>query len=186
MICIKARSAEKGHSKGVDSSNKTVTLDVREEIKSGREPFGKIMAAVAKLRPDEDLLLLAPFEPVPLYSVLGARGYSATARPLESGDYEVRFSPEGSSSASAPGTGSTAKVRNSTPVIVEVDTRGLEPPQPLVKILEAVAALPKGAQLRAITDRRPMHLYPQLVERGFSGQTDEQPDGSYVTYVRPL
>ena len=72
-----------------------------------------------------------------------------------------------------------------TPVeIMEVDARGLEPPQPLVKILETLAELPDGGQLRACTDRRPMHLYAQLEERGFSGQTQEQPDGSFLTHVR--
>ena len=65
-----------------------------------------------------------------------------------------------------------------------MDARGLEPPQPLVKILEALATLPAGAQLRARTDRRPMHLYAQLEERGFTGESEEQKDGSFVTHVR--
>jgi uncharacterized protein (DUF2249 family) len=64
-----------------------------------------------------------------------------------------------------------------------LDARGLEPPEPLVKILEALTALPEGAGLRAHTDRRPMHLYAQLEERGFVGETEEQPDGSFVTHV---
>ncbi len=68
--------------------------------------------------------------------------------------------------------------------IIEVDARGLEPPQPLVKILEAVSNLPQGAELRARTDRRPMHLYAQREERGFKGESEEQPDGSFLTYVR--
>lgn len=66
---------------------------------------------------------------------------------------------------------------------LEVDARGLEPPQPLVVILEAAARLPDGAELRARTDRRPMHLYAQLQERGFTGKTEEQPDGSFVTTI---
>ena len=32
-------------------------LDVREEIRAGREPFGKIMAAVRGLEPGQDLCL---------------------------------------------------------------------------------------------------------------------------------
>src|SRR5208282_5549672 len=68
--------------------------------------------------------------------------------------------------------------------VVEVDARGLEPPQPLVKILEALAALPAGAELRAFTDRRPMHLYAQLEERGFAAVTEEQPDGTFLTHIR--
>jgi uncharacterized protein (DUF2249 family) len=54
----------------------------------------------------------------------------------------------------------------------------------MITILEAVAALPDGAELRARTDRRPMHLYAQLEERGFVGQTEEQNDGSHVTHIQ--
>jgi uncharacterized protein (DUF2249 family) len=64
-----------------------------------------------------------------------------------------------------------------------VDARGLEPPMPMVKILEALSALCPGVQLRAHTDRRPLHLYAQLESRGFVGQTVEQPDGSFITYI---
>ena len=66
---------------------------------------------------------------------------------------------------------------------VEVDARGLEPPQPLVKILEAVAMLPEAARLRARTDRRPMHLYARLEELGFVGETKEESDGSFITHI---
>ena len=43
-----------------------VPLDVREDIKAGREPFPKIMRAVKALRNDQVLVLRAPFEPIPL------------------------------------------------------------------------------------------------------------------------
>ena len=65
-----------------------------------------------------------------------------------------------------------------------VDARGLEPPQPLVLILEAMARLPEHGELRAQTDRRPLHLYPLLEQRGFTGETEEQSDGSFVTTIR--
>jgi uncharacterized protein (DUF2249 family) len=67
--------------------------------------------------------------------------------------------------------------------IIAVDVRGLEPPQPLVQILESLAALPDGAEMTAHTDRRPMHLYSFLEERGFTGTSEEQPDGSFVTHI---
>jgi uncharacterized protein (DUF2249 family) len=68
--------------------------------------------------------------------------------------------------------------------VLDVDARGLEPPQPLVVILEALASLPEGGEMRAHTDRRPLHLYAQLEERGFTGETEEQPDGRFVTTIR--
>ncbi len=71
---------------------------------------------------------------------------------------------------------------NEAPVMV--DARGLEPPQPLVVILEALERLPVGAEMRACTDRRPMHLYALLKQRGFTGTTEEQHDGSFITTIR--
>lgn len=68
--------------------------------------------------------------------------------------------------------------------VIELDARGLEPPQPMVRILEALAALPPGAELRARTDRRPMHLYAQLERRGFTAETRQEHDGSFVTHIR--
>lgn len=68
--------------------------------------------------------------------------------------------------------------------IIEVDARGLEPPQPMVVILEALESLPPRAELRGLTDRRPMHLYALLEERGFVGTTEPWPDGGYVTFIR--
>ena len=68
--------------------------------------------------------------------------------------------------------------------VVTVDARGLEPPQPLVVILEALANLAEDGEMCAHTDRRPMHLYAQLEERGFTGETKEQNDGSFITTIR--
>lgn len=164
---------------------RTVTLDVREHIRSGREPFAAIMSTIARLRPDEQLLLVAPFEPVPLFDVLAKQGFAHEARQTDSGDWEVRFTREKGRASAAE---SIAAVPRRSPAssarLVEVDARGLEPPQPMVKILEALAALPDGAELRARTDRRPMHLYAQLEARGFMGESEEQPDGSYITHIR--
>ena len=63
-----------------------VTLDVREDIRLGREPFGRIMQTVGRLRPAEKLRLLAPFEPVPLFRVLAHQGFTHEARPMHSGN----------------------------------------------------------------------------------------------------
>jgi uncharacterized protein (DUF2249 family) len=169
-------------------SNKTVTVDVRDDIRSGREPFSKIMKAAAALPADESLLVIAPFEPVPLFRVLEKQGFVHTGQATTSGDWEILFTrPSDATPAEAALASSPIRQSNecaSAPAqIVEVDARGLEPPQPMVKILEALVALPAGAELRARTERRPMHLYPHLEERGFTAATEEQPDGSFLTHI---
>jgi uncharacterized protein (DUF2249 family) len=188
-------------------SNKIFTVDVREDLRQGREPFSRIMQAVAELEASQDLLLIAPFEPAPLYGVLAAQGFSHRSQETATGEWEITFarSPVATtapskSSPSPPQVGTPLRgVRSNSSTapapapkrppcagtpILDVDARGLEPPQPLVKILEAVETLPAGAELRAHTDRRPMHLYSHLEERGFAGETEEQADGSFITQVR--
>jgi uncharacterized protein (DUF2249 family) len=68
--------------------------------------------------------------------------------------------------------------------LIELDARGLEPPQPMMKILEAVTVLPAGATLAARTDRQPLLLYPLLEQRGFTYETIAQSDGSHLTHIR--
>jgi uncharacterized protein (DUF2249 family) len=186
LIWVKARDLQPHYFDDV-MKQKTVTLDVREDIRRGREPFSKIMQAVGRLGEDENLRLIAPFEPAPLFAVLAQQGFLHQTKTSPEGDWEVLFfrTPEAASlpQPAAPAPRQAGHKACSGPPVLDVDARGLEPPQPLVKILEAVATLPKGVRLRARTDRRPMHLYAQLEERGFLGDSEEQPDGSFVTYV---
>jgi len=167
-------------------NKKVVTLDVREDLRNGREPFSKVMGAVAKLQPDEKLRMIAPFEPTPLFSVLSNQGFSHESKQIPSGDWEILFTRHGGEArAFIPPVHPPCGAAKAKPTeIIDVDARGLEPPQPMVKILEAVAVLPAGAELRAHTERRPMHLYAQLEERGFAGESEEQNDGSYITKIR--
>src|SRR5436190_793263 len=115
-------------------NNKTVTLDVREDLRNGREPFSKIMSTVAALRSDEQFLLIAPFQPVPLFELLKQRGFSHDARLIEAGNWEVLFTRDTlnpSANRESPAVSGAAKSPTET---MEVDVRGLEPPQPLVVI----------------------------------------------------
>jgi uncharacterized protein (DUF2249 family) len=165
-----------------------ITLDVRADLRAGREPFSIIMEAVAALPVEQSLCILAPFEPVPLIELLGRQGFQHTARANAAGDWEVLFTRRSGGSpievlppVRPPGGGDAAE----PPLeIIDLDARGLEPPQPLVTVLEAVGRLPDQTELRAHTDRRPMHLYEQLKERGFTGESQEQSDGSFITHIR--
>lgn len=67
------------------------TVDARPIIAGGGEPFDTIMAAVASLADDEELVVLAPFEPVPLEGVLGSQGFAYHAADLGDGDWQVTF-----------------------------------------------------------------------------------------------
>jgi uncharacterized protein (DUF2249 family) len=70
------------------------TLDVRPMIAAGEEPFDSIMAVVGALNLQEEFELFAPFEPFPLYQVLGAQGFKHQTEVLAGGDYRVVFRRE--------------------------------------------------------------------------------------------
>jgi uncharacterized protein (DUF2249 family) len=166
-----------------------LTVDVREDIRAGGNPFAKIMKAVAELAADQSLAVIAPFEPLPLISLLGTRGFTHSINRTQSGDWEVIFSRTPANTGAIGPTQAVAAPAESaaTPAAqqeINVDARGLEPPQPMIRILEALATLPNGSVLRAQTDRRPMHLYAQLEARGFRGETHEAGDGSYITRIQ--
>ena len=164
------------------------TLDVREDFRSGRKPCDRIHQALTQVGDGEALRLLVPFEPVPLFEIARNNGLTHDAKQISGGDWEVLFShgvendaPNAALSQHSCGCGchETAPTE-----IRDVDARGLEPPQPMVRILEALQAMPGNAELHARTDRRPVHLYPMLEGRGFKGESEEQPDGSFITYIR--
>jgi Uncharacterized conserved protein (DUF2249) len=77
------------------------TLDVREILKAGGEPFSKIMAAVDGLSPGQGLKLLTTFKPVPLFAVMAERGYDHNEREIGGGDWEVVFTPASGKNAPA-------------------------------------------------------------------------------------
>jgi uncharacterized protein (DUF2249 family) len=169
-----------------------VTLDVREDLRRGREPFSKIMRAVADLKKNQDLRLITPFEPKPLFAVLEQQGFSHVSRAMDSGDWEILFQSgtvvpkvELTQKENAPLKDSQKLQPEADPKeIVEVDARGLEPPEPMVRILEALAQLPEDGRLRARTDRKPLHLLEQIRERGFVAESKSDDDGSFITNIR--
>lgn len=65
------------------------------------------------------------------------------------------------------------------PTTVEIDNRGLFPPEPMLRILDALASLPAGGQVLARNDREPIFLYPELQRRGFLYETTPVGDGSF-------
>lgn len=67
------------------------TLDARPIIAAGNEPFDEIMAAVSGLENGEELVILAPFEPVPLEGLLSSQGFTYVTEAIGEGDWRVTF-----------------------------------------------------------------------------------------------
>jgi hypothetical protein len=74
---------------------KTIELDVREDINNKLEPFQKIMEAISGLEMNDVLILHAPFKPVPLYGVLKAKGFDHEVEKIEAQHYKIIFTKKG-------------------------------------------------------------------------------------------
>lgn len=158
-----------------ESVSRWQTLDVRDDLRKGKEPIAKILAAAAKLGPGEGLRLLAPFEPVPLYTVLGNKGFAHQTSPQKDGSWEIRFYRETQDtlpSQKSAGQALSRKAREQLatedwpPPKLHLDNRGLLPPEPMMSILSALETLQPGEVLEAINDREPQFLFPELDARG--------------------
>lgn len=62
-----------------------------------------------------------------------------------------------------------------------IDNRGLEPPEPMVRIFAALESLAAGERLRALMDREPILIYSELERRGFAWEFNE--DGGPVIEI---
>lgn len=73
-------------------ANADTILDVRPELEQGGEPFVRIMEEAAALQPGGTLVIVAPFEPIPLYDVLAERAFTHETEKVADDEWVVRFS----------------------------------------------------------------------------------------------
>lgn len=67
---------------------------------------------------------------------------------------------------------------------VTIDARGLLPPEPMERVLEALPKLERGDALTLLLPREPFPLYSVLTREGFVWQTRLEPDGTFVITMR--
>jgi len=159
-------------------------LDVRPILRSGGEPFSAIMQAVNGLGTGQALRLLATFEPVPLYGVLGKKGFDHAAREIGDGDWEVLFTPQiqVADISSVPGVAATSGWPEP---VRQLDNRDLDPPEPMARTLAAVEELRPGEVLCALLCREPVFLLPELGKRGLEWLGGFEADGTtYKLLIR--
>lgn len=136
-----------------------VEADVRDDLRAGREPFPRIMAARGEVPEGGCLVVRAIFEPAPLYRVLGKQGFEHHTEELAADDWRVWF-------------------YRSVPVL---DVRDMEPPEPLAHTMAAIQSLPENGTLVQVNVRVPQFLLPRLTEQGFVYEVREiAPDRVHV------
>ena len=91
------------------------------------------MTAARSIPPGGLLVVLAPFDPMPLYGVLAKMGFSNETEALGSEGFRISF---------------RRRVHSRERMTEVLDLRGLPPPEPLVKTLEARGGSPRGRGAR--------------------------------------
>lgn len=132
-------------------------------------------------------VLVNDHDPIPLYyqfSAMFAGAFSweyQTKGPDEFAVLISRLGPNPAQPAVPPPGAPVAPPSPDKPVTGSqlLDVRGLEPPQPMQKILAATTKLTTAATLIAHLDRRPIYLLPELEQRGLHYTEEEQSDGSW-------
>ena len=71
--------------------NRFKRFDVRDLIRRGIEPFLEIRQRVDALKPDEGLIVIAPFLPSPLVERLGGEGFATKVERGHGPDWVVYF-----------------------------------------------------------------------------------------------
>lgn len=156
-----------------------VDLDVREDLRSGIEPFARIMNAARTMSPASVLRIRAIFEPAPLYGVFAKKGLAHFTEQLGVADWRVWFFrgefDRPTKEVSAPSEDDD---------VIVLDVRDLEPPEPMVRTLEVLATMARGKTLLQLNVRVPQFLLPKLDERGFAYEIREQSADLIRLFIR--
>ncbi|UKJ08928.1 DUF2249 domain-containing protein [Solitalea lacus] len=154
-----------------------VLLDVRPLLAQKQDPFKQIMEMVNTLQSSWGLLLITPFEPVPLYTVMQSKGFVYRTERKSNNEIHSYFEPDPLSVKNlAKEPECNFNYNDETFVSLlntfkgklhEVDVRELEMPQPMLTILEALEHLPEEHALLVHHKKIPLFLLPELKARNF-------------------
>ncbi|MEK5475979.1 DUF2249 domain-containing protein [Paenibacillus sp. FSL R5-0407] len=179
---------------------KIVELDVREQLRNKLEPFQLIMDTVKTLESDDIFVLHATFKPTPLLGFLKMKSLVGKAVQQENKEHWITtfvskknkqwLDESNSEDLASQDTINQASTECNGPVpeerqskLIELDNRGLEPPQPMVRTLAAVNRCKPGDQVRIHNDRVPVFLIEELNSLGCPFTVEEQPDGSAIVTI---
>lgn len=163
-------------------------LDVRPVLEAGGDPFSLILKTVRALDETQALHLVVGFEPIPLYQVMEGMGRTAHTEQRDGLFHVYFYVANQSAPVAAPvEPAAVAEASPDTPLqpLVELDVCGLEPPQPMMTILQKLVELGPGAQLLVRHHREPVLLYDKLKARGYAARCTPRPEGDFLVHIAP-
>ncbi|MDF2934809.1 MAG: hypothetical protein K0Q90_182 [Paenibacillaceae bacterium] len=183
-----------------------VELDVREELRNKRDPFAIIMKTVKDLDKQDMLVLHATLKPVPLLGLMKLKGYVSTTAKAghehwittfvrkeyaallqgeqdelpEAGAQGHGEEHEGCPASAAPQPEASD---DGSPRSIHLDNRGLEPPKPMIRTMDALEKARPGDTITIHNDRVPAFLLEEIKNLGYPHQIEPQPDGSAIVTI---
>lgn len=169
---------------------KIVELDVRPHLRKKLEPFKLIMDTVKELHPEDTFVLHATFKPTPLLALMKTKGYVNQVKKISKDHWVTTFLHKSrkhelkgemdvlatSEWLDSPET--KTKAEDGEQRIYELDNRGLQPPQPMVRTLNTLEKANVGDQVIIHNDRIPMFLIEELNQLGYLFEVEEFHDGT--------
>ncbi|MCB0507610.1 MAG: DUF2249 domain-containing protein [Chitinophagales bacterium] len=169
-----------------------VNFDVRAMLSSGTDPLRSIQQKVKELQPNQVLVIINNFEPVPLIKLLEKQGFQTYIHFIDDDTIETYFykTDAGNSEqhvqfeATPEDAGDwEILLKQYENNLVEVDVRHLEMPMPMMTILENLETLPEEKALYVYHKRIPVFLLTELKEREFDYRIKEVQDGEVYLLI---
>ena len=125
-----------------------IELDVRPGLEKGIDPFQEIMKNIKTLKEGEVLKVINSFEPLPLINILRSKGYKSWTE--REGDAVITYFQKSPEAVKAEQKGESEPVQEFAPEsfeatmarfagkMIDLDVRGLEMPEPMMRILEKI------------------------------------------------
>ncbi len=148
-------------------------------MENGNDPFETVVSTFDRLTPGESFTLVVSFDPKPLIAFLSRRGAATRLLQNERGDVRYLITSGGSSGKNGNGV---CPFINADGVM---DLRHLDPPEPMVQILETLDKASSGTAVIAMLSRVPGHLVAMLERRGIPVNLEEKDGGFVITVTKP-
>lgn len=171
-------------------------IDVSRLLASGGDPFGVLTRTAAMVEAGRGMVVVAPFDPVPLRDLLAGEGFENHVEALADGRFRVRFLRAGGCEAAVaaprapvPAT-ADAEADASRKFWMEddglhLDVRGLPPPRPMLEVLRVLDGGAHAQPLMVHVPQFPVHLIPELEDRGWSYEIIAEAPGHIVLRLVP-
>jgi len=166
---------------GIDFSRQAVVyeLDVRPSLDKNEDPLKEILKIAGKLGKGERLKIINSFEPSPLISLLGEKGFLCHTDVIDSKMFLTWFEKKDddlySDDLLVEEPGQDDKVLFDeilshfvSEKITYIDVRNLEMPKPMVQIMERIEKMAKDELLYVYHKKVPVFLLPELNKRGLA------------------